>query len=66
MTLYHITWTIEVDADTAIEAAREARNIQLDPESNAVVYEVAMRGKYLNQLPLMIDLDNLPTRSRIA
>ena len=30
---YTVTWTIEISAESAVEAANKAREIQLDPES---------------------------------
>jgi len=39
-----VTWTIDVDARTAREAARTALRIQRDPESIATVYEVYNKG----------------------
>lgn len=35
---YLITWTIEVEADSPLEAVQEARKIQLDPDSHATVF----------------------------
>ena len=40
MAQYRILWEIDVEADSPREAAQEARNIQLDPTSEAVVYTV--------------------------
>ena len=39
--LYTVTWTIEVSAESAVEAANKARDIQLDPESMAIVFNVS-------------------------
>ena len=39
MPTYYVKWMIEVEAESALEAALEARRIQLDPNSGAVVYE---------------------------
>ncbi len=41
--LYTVTWTIEVSAESSFEAAEKAREIQLDPESMAVVFDVTER-----------------------
>lgn len=38
---YRVTWTIEVSAASAEDAARQAREIQLDPASTATVFHVA-------------------------
>jgi hypothetical protein len=40
MTEYFVTWQISLDADSPREAAEKAREMQEDPESIAVVYEV--------------------------
>lgn len=37
---YHVKWEIEVEADSPLEAARKAREIQLNPESTATVFDV--------------------------
>jgi hypothetical protein len=49
MTEYHVEWKIEVTADNPTEAAMQARMIMLDPESEAVHYEVLPFGEdYVN------------------
>lgn len=40
MTEYRVTWTIDIDADTPRDAARQARTFQLDPTSTATVFQV--------------------------
>ena len=45
MRQYLVTWIIEVDADNAVEAAREAREIQQDPANIATVFVVKEAGK---------------------
>lgn len=37
---YRVTWSIDVDAETAEDAARQASEIQLDRESIASVFDV--------------------------
>lgn len=37
---YKVTWTIEVDANSPLAAAQVAREIQLDKDSTATVFEV--------------------------
>ena len=37
---YTLYWKIEIDADSPREAARRARDIQLDPNNTATVFEV--------------------------
>lgn len=39
-TLYKVMWEIELEADTAEDAARQALNIQRDPESIALLFDV--------------------------
>ena len=40
MASYSVIWTIDIEADTVEDAARQARAIQLDPESIATVFTV--------------------------
>lgn len=40
MNTYTVSWVIEVDADNAVDAAKEALLIQRDPESTALVFDV--------------------------
>ena len=40
MTEYLVTWRIELSANSPEDAARQAREIQLDPDSIAAVFEV--------------------------
>lgn len=37
---YIVKWEIDVEAENELEAAREARRIQLDPASIATVFDV--------------------------
>jgi hypothetical protein len=41
MTLYRVKWEIDIQADSAEEAAREALAIHRDPESIATQFDVA-------------------------
>ena len=41
MKSYRVTWNIDIEADTPEDAARQAREIQLDPTSMATVFDVA-------------------------
>lgn len=44
--LYHVSWTIEVEADSPFEAARKCREIMLEHSSIATVFEVKpMKGR---------------------
>jgi len=38
--VYTVTWTVEVSAESSYEAAEKAREIQLDPESMAIIFNV--------------------------
>lgn len=38
---YHVTWEIDVSAASPEDAAEQARQIQLMPESMATVFDVA-------------------------
>ena len=40
MAEYTVTWSIDITADTPIEAAKEARLAQQDPFSEALYFEV--------------------------
>ena len=37
---YTVTWTIEIEAETPEQAARQARRIQLDPSNRSDHFEV--------------------------
>lgn len=41
MTEYLVTWRVELSANSPEDAARQAREIQLDPDSTALVYRVS-------------------------
>jgi hypothetical protein len=43
---YHVVWRIELYADNETEAATQARQILLDPDSEAVSFEVAEFHEY--------------------
>lgn len=63
---YRVTWEIEVDADGPWEAAEQARAIQLDRQSTAVVFTAQRRDGSLE--PVTVDLDEpgdepLPART---
>lgn len=56
MTTYTVTWEIDVDADSAEQAAAEAQTIMFDagPENTATVFSVAEYGK--PETAIFIDL----------
>jgi hypothetical protein len=43
MPTYRVVWTIDVDADSAKEAAAKALEIQRDKESTATVFSVSTK-----------------------
>lgn len=51
---YLVTWTIDIDASSEREAAEIAHEIQLDPDSTAVVFSVRRDGRTRSTV---IDLD---------
>jgi hypothetical protein len=44
MSEYRVTWEIDIEADSPREAAWQAREYQLDPDTGACVFEVAERA----------------------
>lgn len=58
MTEYRVTWVIDVDADTPEDAARKAREYQIDPDSTANVFDVVNR-EIPEAKPVRIDLQDL-------
>ena len=50
--MFTVVWEIQVEAETAIEAARQALAIQRDPNSTATVFEV----EEFRPLPTTVDL----------
>ena len=42
MAEYHVSWEIELDAESALDAARGALEMQRDPESTATVFTVRL------------------------
>jgi len=42
--MYRVSWVIDIEADSAEEAAREALAIQRDPQSLATVFTVEAKG----------------------
>lgn len=60
---YKVTWEIDVEADTPGQAARLARDYQLDPEAVVGVFYVARRAsKYSTFEGTRVDLDALEGR----
>lgn len=44
MARYVVTWVIDIDADSPVDAAKEAQTIQRDPSSLATVFTVREFG----------------------
>ena len=55
MTAYTVKWEVEVNAGTAIEAAQEAREFQLDRFNEHTTFEVGTNGDFD-----LVDLEDLP------
>ena len=56
MTMYRVTWEIDIEADDAIDAARQALEIHRDPDSIATVFSVQEYGTPNGIHPQEIDL----------
>lgn len=57
MTTYRVIWTIDVDAETPNEAARNALRIQRDTDSEATYFVVT---DTLDNETVAVDLDVCP------
>jgi hypothetical protein len=51
---YHVTWSIQLDAETPEDAARQAQAILQDPDSIATIFDVSAAGEYSD--PIEVDL----------
>lgn len=51
-TEYHVIWEIDLEADSPVEAAREALRIQRDPSSRATVFDVIERDGRRHRIDL--------------
>ena len=49
MKTYHVQWSIEIEAESPREAAEKSREIQLDPESVATVFDVHCFDAYKSE-----------------
>lgn len=63
---YLVTWRIDIEADSAEEAAVQALICQRDEESTAAVFEVLEVDDIINRSPVTIDLDGLGGVERCA
>lgn len=59
MAEFKVTWEIELEAETALEAARAALAIQRDPASTATVFTVVDPEGRVEQIDLE-ELDGAP------
>ena len=51
--LFKVTWEIELDAESAADAARAALKIQRDPDSSATVFNVEnVKTKEIEEIDL--------------
>ena len=57
---YRVVWDIELDASSPLEAAKFAKEIQLDPKSTANVFDVNEMDENDQDVDdsVMVDLDN--------
>lgn len=62
MTKYHVVWKIDVEADSPREAAQQAFEIQRDPDSTPLVFDVYdFENKRIEQVDLIIlNVDGQP------
>jgi hypothetical protein len=57
---FRVTWEIEIEADSAKQAAQEARIIQLTPSMSATIFEVwAHAAGKMHRIDLVEELDRL-------
>ena len=58
---YKVTWIIDITAESHIEAARKALEIQRDKHSTATYFTVSSREPYSDTLdkPIPVDLESL-------
>lgn len=59
MPQFRLIWEIDIDADDAVTACREARRIQLNPEATVGVFDVTDKeGRTVK-----VDLDEMDGRA---
>lgn len=61
MPAYRVIWEIDIDADSPLEAAKQARKYQLDPESTSTIFDITDRAGKQTQIDLMTAEDNKET-----
>ena len=57
MTEYSVSWTIELEAESAVQAANKARQVQIRPGTTAVIFAVDIGNP---QGPEKVDLLDYP------
>jgi hypothetical protein len=61
MTTFKVKWVIDIEADSALDAVRTARRIQLDPTSTATYFTVGGSNYALASCnEVAIDLEDYP------
>lgn len=55
---YVVTWAIDIEADSAYDAAKQAQDIQVDPESTATIFHVTSG----DGLTATVNLETLPKK----
>ena len=60
MNTYTVTWTIELDAESAHAASVEALKVQRDPDSMATVFEVTDKNGEVETIDLIDEANPLP------
>lgn len=63
MNNYKVEWHIDIEAENAVEAAREARRIQLDKDSTATVFKVS--DNKLENIFYDVDLYKINTENKL-
>lgn len=64
MATYRVSWTIDIEADNAIEAAIKALDIQRDQESTATVFDIVDRDSQVkSRVDLTYDIYESMTRT---
>jgi hypothetical protein len=62
---FRVRWEIDVWGISSLDAAEQARCIQLDKNSTATVFDVSMVNQKTNKIgkPVQVDLKNAPYAS---
>jgi len=60
MKSFVVEWTIDIDAETPEQAARRALEIQRNPESHAVVFDVISHDGEITRVDLLEEMERAP------